>query len=531
MMDPNGAAGVLRSYLESPALVRLIGAHNALGARMAERAGFDGVWSSGLELSTSYGVPDASLVTMSEHLSTLQAMTYCDSLPIVADCDTGYGDACNVAYMVRKFEAAGVAGVAIEDKCFPKRNSFLDVPQDLATVDEFAAKIESAREARRHDDFVIVARTEALIVGQGPDEALKRAHAYADAGADAILFHSKERSIEKLAEVLTRWQERLPVVLVPTTYPQVDASELERLGAKIVIYANHGLRASLRAMERTYKEILRSGSTRSVEPLIWPLSTVFDLQHAGHPQRPGHELNGTHGHGANGHGANGHGANGHGANGPGANGPGANGHGANGVHVDGAHLNGGATDGSPKNMSSNEHGAREVADGNGGPHTIAASEVADLLLAQGLDQFVGVPDSTCGKLYLELENREAVDYLPAVSEEAAIGVATGGYLTGRSPALLMQNSGLGTVITALASLVIPYDIPLMMVVGWRGTQGDDTPEHKVMGRITPGLLDLLEIPFEVLDPGRAPEQIASLVETARRRKGPAALVVQVGVVQ
>lgn len=509
MATPNGAKDVLRSYLDGPGLVRLIGAHNALGARMAERAGFEGVWSSGLELSTSYGVPDASLVTMSEHLSTLQAMTYCDRLPIIADCDTGYGDACNVAYMVRKFEAAGVAGVAIEDKCFPKRNSFLDVPQDLATIEEFAAKIESACEARRDAGFVIVARTEALIVGKGPDEALKRAHAYADAGADAILFHSKERSIEQLTETLTRWKKRLPVVLVPTTYPQVDAGELERLGAKIVIYANHGLRASLRAMEHTYQEILRSGSTHSVEPHIWPLSTVFDFQHAGHPQRPGHELNGNGANGSNGYGFNGHSSNG--SNGFYVNGNGTNGHAA-------AHLS----------VQRDESGKKTKTTET---KTITASKIADLLLAQGLDQFVGVPDSTCAKLYLELENRDGVDYLPAVTEEAAIGVATGGYLAGRSPAVLMQNSGLGTAVTALASLVIPYAVPLVMVVGWRGTQGDDTPEHKVLGEVTPGLLDLLQIPYKILDVDTADEQIASLVQDAKRHSGPVALVVRVGVIQ
>lgn len=461
---PASAANRLRRLLEGDRVVRLMGAHNALGAKMAERAGFDGVWSSGLELSASYGVPDASLVTMSEHLVTLQAMCYCLSVPILADCDSGYGDECNVAFMVRKFEAAGVAGVTIEDKCYPKRNSFVEGPQDLAPVDQFVAKILSARAARRHADFVIVARTEALIAGESVDEALRRAHAYADAGADAILFHSKARTFGQIAETLQLWQNRLPVVLVPTTYPEVGLDELQRLGVRIVIYANQGLRSSLRSVERTYAEILRSGSTHSVEPFLWPLQKVFALLDSGHPQF-GHQ-----------------------------------------------------PEPQPPPPASLPPRLPPV----------AAAEVCDQLLAAGIDFCAGVPDSTMTQLFLELERRAELEYLPAVSEEGAIGVAVGAYLGGRSPAILMQNSGLGTAVTALASLVRPYGIPLLLLVGWRGVDGDDAPEHQILGENTLDLLRLLGIPFEIFDPTQPGRGITNLLGLARRTSSPAALVVRQG---
>ena len=125
-------ASTLRHRLSSPEIIRLIGAHNALGAKMAERAGFEGVWASGFEIAASYALPDASIVTMSEHLALARSM--CDSvrIPVVVDCDTGYGDELQFAHAVRQFEAAGVAGVCVEDKQFPKLNSFVDGRQELA---------------------------------------------------------------------------------------------------------------------------------------------------------------------------------------------------------------------------------------------------------------------------------------------------------------------------------------------------------------------------------------------------------------
>lgn len=273
----DGAAN-LRGLLGRKGVIRLIGAHNALGAKMAERAGFDGVWSSSFEISASYAVPDASIVTQSEHLAIARAMCVATKTPVIADCDTGYGEGFQFAHAVRQFEAAGLAGVCIEDKQFPKLNSFAQGKQDLVTVDEFVYKLRTGKRAQRTPDFVIIARVEALIAGCSPDEALTRAHAYADAGADAILVHSKAPSVDELAGVLSGWNRPTPLVALPTTYYRASVDQLAALGIKIVIYANQGLRCALQAMERAYAEILRSGSTASIEEHLWPMQAIFELQ-------------------------------------------------------------------------------------------------------------------------------------------------------------------------------------------------------------------------------------------------------------
>ncbi|MEU7550903.1 phosphoenolpyruvate mutase [Streptomyces sp. NPDC044571] len=273
-----GGAARLRSLFETPGLVRIIGAHNPLGARLAEQAGFDGVWSSGLEISASQGVPDADILTMSELLGVASSMASAVRVPVVADCDAGYGNANNVSHMVRRYEAAGIAAVTIEDKCFPKVNSFVPGRQELASVPEFCGKIEAAKDAQRDPALMVIARIEALIAGWDLDEALRRGTAYAQAGADAVLIHAKSASPGPVLEFLRRWELPQPVVVVPTTYHTVSADELEAAGAKMVIYANHGLRAGVQAVRETFETILKSGRTTEVEDRIATLGTVFDLQ-------------------------------------------------------------------------------------------------------------------------------------------------------------------------------------------------------------------------------------------------------------
>ena len=271
-------AASLRELFAQPGIVRLVGAHNALGAKLAERAGFDGVWASGLEISTSFAVPDANILTMSEYLAAAQSMADAVTIPVVADCDTGFGNSNNVIYVVKKYEAAGIAAVCIEDKFFPKVNSFVPGRQELAPIAEFVGKIMAAKNAQRSLDFMVIARVEALIAGWGQAEALKRARAYADAGADAVLIHSKTRSPQPIVDFSQAWDFRVPLVVVPTTYYSITAQELAELGVKMVIYANHGLRAAIRSVEETFAEILRAGTTAAVEPNIAPMRLVFELQ-------------------------------------------------------------------------------------------------------------------------------------------------------------------------------------------------------------------------------------------------------------
>lgn len=271
-------ASTLRRLFARAGVIRLIGAHNALGARMAARSGFDGVWSSSFELSASHAVPDAGIITLSEHLEVVRAMCRSVEVPVVVDCDTGYGDSLQFAHAVRQFEAAGVAAVCVEDKRFPKINSFAPGRQELAPIEEFVSKLHAGKQAQRDSDFCIIARVEALIAGEGRAEALRRAHAYADAGVDAILVHSKSPTVDELADVVLHWNRPVPLVAVPTSYYRTTAEQLAALGIKMVIYANQGLRCALRAMEQAYAEILRSGSTAMIEERLWSMDAIFELQ-------------------------------------------------------------------------------------------------------------------------------------------------------------------------------------------------------------------------------------------------------------
>ncbi|WP_124440944.1 isocitrate lyase/phosphoenolpyruvate mutase family protein [Streptomyces sp. NL15-2K] len=269
---------LLRRSLREQSITRVVGVHNALGARVVERTGFDGVWVSGLEVSASFGLPDVGLLTMTELLGSSHYVSDAVSIPVIVDCDTGFGDEINVARLVREAARSGVAAVCIEDKVFPKRNSFMSVDQQLIDPDAFCRKLHAGQKAAVRDDVLLVARTEALVAGRGVDEALRRAEKYAEAGADAILVHSKDRNPDQVMEFLRLWQRRAPVVVVPTTYHEVSAKELEREGASMVIYANHGLRSAVQAVGETLAAIRDSGSTSLVEDRIAPVKEIFELQ-------------------------------------------------------------------------------------------------------------------------------------------------------------------------------------------------------------------------------------------------------------
>ncbi len=146
----------LRELFENDGVVRIVGAHDGLGAKLVELSGFDGVWASGLEISASHALPDANILTMTQYLEAASIMNDAVSLPVIADCDTGYGNSNNVMHMVRKYEAAGIAAVAIEDKKFPKVNSYVPGRQELASVAEFVGKILAAKNTQQTKDFMII---------------------------------------------------------------------------------------------------------------------------------------------------------------------------------------------------------------------------------------------------------------------------------------------------------------------------------------------------------------------------------------
>jgi len=271
-------AARLRELLSGPRLVRVAGAHSGVSARLVEASGFDAVWASSFELSTAYALPDAGILTMSEALEAARVMSEAVSIPVIADCDTGYGDPPNVAHMVRRYESGGIAAICMEDQVFPKVNSLVSADQRLLDLELFAAKVRAAKRAQRTADLVVIARTEALISGRGVHEALRRAGAYVEAGADAILVHSKAPTPIEVWGFLAAWEGRAPVVVVPTTYFDVDVAEFERHGVSVVIYANHGLRAAVRAMRETLGELRRSGSSRCVEDRIATVAELLELQ-------------------------------------------------------------------------------------------------------------------------------------------------------------------------------------------------------------------------------------------------------------
>jgi phosphoenolpyruvate phosphomutase len=262
-------------------LVRIVGAHDGLGAKLIGESGFDGVWASGLEISASYGLPDANILTMSEYLERAIEMNEATSLPVIADCDTGYGNVNNVIHMVEKYEKAGIAAICIEDKLFPKMNSFIEGRQDLADIEEFCGKIRAVKNTQKNPDFMIIARVEALIAGWGMKEALKRANAYSESGADAILIHSKKKDNKEILEFCKKFKKKIPLVVVPTTYPKFNEKEMPKHGIKLVIYANHVLRSAIKAVSETLKILNEKGELSSIEKNIVPLSKVFDLQGMG----------------------------------------------------------------------------------------------------------------------------------------------------------------------------------------------------------------------------------------------------------
>ncbi len=268
----------LRALIERKGPIVVAGAHSGLSARLVEQAGFDAIWASGFEISAARGVPDANVLTQTETLQSAREMADATSIPVIADCDNGFGNAINVIRTVRDYEAAGVAAICIEDNVFPKRCSFYEgVKRELAATDEHAGKVRAAKDAQRTKEFCVIARTEALIAGWGLDEALTRARAYADAGADMILVHSKQKTMDELMAFSSKWDRETPLVAVPTIYKTTKVQELYDHKYKLVIFANHALRASIKAMRETLAVLKKEQYAAAVDDRIVKLQEVYDL--------------------------------------------------------------------------------------------------------------------------------------------------------------------------------------------------------------------------------------------------------------
>ncbi len=271
----------LRKMIRSQELSFIMEAHNGLSARIVEEAGFEGIWGSGLSISAALGVRDNNEASWTQVLEVLEFMSDITKIPILLDGDTGYGNFNNMRRLVTKLEQRGVAGVCIEDKLFPKKNSFIaGNSQPLADMDEFCGKIKAAKDVQSDPDFMVVARVEAFIAGWGLQEALRRAEAYRLAGADAVLIHSKKSVPSDIEAFMKEWANRHPVVIVPTKYYSTPTNKFRELGISMVIWANHNIRSATLAMQKTSQKIFKEQSLISVEDSIVSVSEIFRLQNA-----------------------------------------------------------------------------------------------------------------------------------------------------------------------------------------------------------------------------------------------------------
>ena len=284
----------LRAMLNDPDMgrpVRVLETHSGLTGLIAETASapgpdgvertFDAMWSSSLTASTSKGMPDIETVTTSERIALVQDTLACTTKPLIYDGDTG-GHPAIFRFTVEKLEQAGVSACIIEDKTGLKQNSLFgtDAKQELENIDDFCEKIRAGQEAKINPEFMIIARMESLIAGWGQEEALMRAQKSIEAGADAIMIHSKEKSPKEVLDFLEAYaklEKKVPVVTVPTTYNEITEEELYAAGSEIVIYANHMLRAAYPAMMNVAESILQNSRSQEADSGLLPVKTIINM--------------------------------------------------------------------------------------------------------------------------------------------------------------------------------------------------------------------------------------------------------------
>ena len=287
---PERRLSMLKRLLEARPLLRIIEAHSGLTGLIAETVSvesdnkvreFDGIWMSSLTDSTVKAKPDIEYVDMTSRMNTVSDILETTTKPIIFDGDTG-GIAEHFVYMVRTLERLGVSAVIIEDKKGLKKNSLFgtDVVQIQDNIEDFAHKVSAGKRAQVTDDFMIIARIESLILKAGMDDALARAQAYIASGADGIMIHSKRPTAD---EVLTfckeyeKFDDRVPLVVVPSTYAQTTEDELAEAGVRIVIYANQLLRSAYPAMVEVAKSILLHSRAAEAEEHCMFIKDIINL--------------------------------------------------------------------------------------------------------------------------------------------------------------------------------------------------------------------------------------------------------------
>jgi len=457
-----------------------------------EETGFQGIWASGLSISAALGVRDSNEASWTQVLEVLEFMSESTTIPILLDGDTGYGNFNNARRLIQKLESRGVAGVCLEDKLFPKTNSFIDGElQPLADIDEFCGKIRACKDTQVDPDFSVVARLEAFITGHGLEEALTRAHAYRDAGADAILCHSKKNNDSDIRAFMKEWGDKCPVVIVPTKYWEVPTSDFKDMGVSTVIWANHNMRAVVKTLQDTTQQIFKDQNLQTIEKenRVVPVSEVFRLQNTT-------ELK------------------------------------------------------TAEAMYSSYRPMTEIV-----RDFLPPENFVQMLASRGTNFFTGVPDSLLKDVCAYItDNVPSDNHIIHANEGTAMATAAGHYLgSGQIPVVYvytsltllstnththththnryLQNSGLGNTVNPLLSMCSPkvYSIPTLLLIGWRGEPGrKDEPQHQLQGALTPSLLKEMNIPFDVLPDYEegAEEVLDKAYASMKERKGPFALLVK-----
>jgi len=270
-ITPGKRMKTLRRLIGVKPIVRILEAHNGLTGLIAEKTQikkdgrtieFDGIWESSLTDSTAKGKPDTELVDFSSRFSTIEEILEVTTKPMIVDGDTG-GRIDHFKFRVKTLERLGVSAIIIEDKIGDKRNSLFGttVPQEQDSIDHFSQKIHEGKKSQVTEEFMIIARVESLILQKGMDDALLRSKAYIKAGADGIMIHSKNKDGKEIIEFCNHFKKfanRVPLIVVPSTYAHMTENELQDLGVNVVIYANHLLRSAYPAMVNTAQSLLEN---------------------------------------------------------------------------------------------------------------------------------------------------------------------------------------------------------------------------------------------------------------------------------
>ena len=272
-----GKTTALRQFVYANELSFLMEAHDALSASIAAKVGFKGLWASGLSISSTLGYRDTNEASWTELVDAVERIADASNLPVLVDGDSGFGNFNNARLVSHKLWRRGAAGVCLEDKGFPKMNSFVGDRHPLAEIKEFCGRLSAVKDIIPDREFVLVARLEALIAGHDLDEALVRADAYAEAGADAILIHSRKTDADEILEFARQWRNKKPVVIVPTKYYRTPTAQFRDAGISTIIWANHNMRASVSAMRDVCSQILEEESLVNIESEVAGLGEVFDL--------------------------------------------------------------------------------------------------------------------------------------------------------------------------------------------------------------------------------------------------------------